>query len=122
MSTRTSFIEGVYDAWNRGEIDAAVEALDPEIECVLPETGMNTGTYRGRDEVRKFLASYLEVFEFFHFEAQRMEEDGDRVAVQMRVRARGRGSGVEVELRPRHLWGFRGDRAVRLEVEAPTSA
>ena len=122
MSARTSFIERVYDAWNRGDIDAAVESLDPEIECVLPETGMNTGTYRGREEVREFLASYLEVFEFFRFEAEQMDEDGDRVAVQMRVRARGRGSGVEVELRPRHLWDFRGESAVRLEVETPRIA
>ena len=122
MIDRRAFVERIYDAWNRGEVDEAVAALDPEIECVLPETGMNTGTYRGRSEVRKFLESYLEVFEFFRLTAEQIEEEGDRVVVQMLVRARGRGSGVEVELRPRHLWDFRGDRAVRLEVEPPRVA
>ena len=109
-------IRSAYEAWNSGDPAAASDVLDPAFEIRLPDTGMNTGTFRGRDGMQRFLASYLEVFEFFRFDLESLEEDGDRVVALVHVTARGRGSGVDVELRPAHVWSFEEDRAVAVEV------
>ena len=113
---RAQAISGAYEAWNRGQPDAASDVLDPAFEIRLPDTGMNTGTFRGRDGMQRFLDSYLEVFEFFRFDLEGLEEAGDRVVALVHVTARGRGSGVEVELRPAHVWSFDGDRAIAVDV------
>jgi ketosteroid isomerase-like protein len=118
MSAREEKLRSIYDAWNRGDTEEALAQLDPAIECKLPDTGMNTGTYRGHEGVRDFLTSYLEVFEFFRIEPQEFAEEGERLTAAVQIRARGRGSGVDVELRPTHVWTFRGTRLVRLEVVA----
>jgi ketosteroid isomerase-like protein len=54
-----------YEALHQGEYTAFFEALDPEIELVLPEGGMNAGTHRGAPWVRQFLEGYFESFENF---------------------------------------------------------
>ena len=113
---RADAIRAAYEAWNRGEPDAVSGVLDPDFEIRLPDTGMNTGTFRGRDGMRSFLASYLEVFEFFRFDLETLEEAGVRVVAHVHVTARGRGSGVDVELRPAHVWTFEGELAVSVEV------
>lgn len=105
-----------YEAWNRGDREALFAALDPEIEWRLPDSGMNTGTYRGHEGVGELIESYLEAFEHFTVEVEQVFEAGDRVVAFVRASARGKASGVDVETRPAHLWTLRAGRAVRMEV------
>ena len=105
-----------YEAWNRGDFEALVAELDPEIEWKLPDEGMNTGTFRGHAGVMGLMESYLDAFEHFTVELERLSAAGDQVVVFVRARARGKASGVEVETRPAHLWTMRGGKAVRMEV------
>jgi ketosteroid isomerase-like protein len=114
--SREQLVREAYEAWNRGDVEATLAALDPEIEWCLPAAGMNTGTFHGHDAVRGFLDSYLEVFEFFRIEPKRISEQGDEVVAHVHIAARGRGSGADVQLRPAHVWTFQGERAIRLEV------
>jgi len=90
--------------------------LDPEIEWRLPDSGMNTGTYRGHQGIRDLLESYLEAFEHFSIELEQSFEAGDQVVVFVRASARGRTSGIDVETRPAHLWTMRAGKALRMEV------
>jgi uncharacterized protein len=109
-----------YEAWNRGDYEAVLALLDPEVEWQFPEGGLNTGTLHGREAVGKFFESFGEAFEELRFEPEEIFESDDRVVAIVRLVARGRGSGVELEVRPAHIWTMRRGRAVRLEVVPET--
>jgi len=105
-----------YEAWNRGDRDAAFESLESEFELQLPEGGMNVGIYKGREGVTKLFENYLEVFDSFQMKPEKFFEVDDRIVVFVRTPARGKGSGVEVEFRPAHVWTMRAGKAARLEI------
>ena len=48
-------LRGAYQAFNRGDIEAAAEPLDAQIEWTEPAEFPGGGTYRGRDEVKHYL-------------------------------------------------------------------
>jgi hypothetical protein len=93
-----------------------MHVLDPQIEFILPEGGINTGRYQGHDGVRTFTDAYLDAFESFHIEVEDVSEKDDTLVAHVRIAARGRGSGAEVEVAPAHVWVFRGDVPVSLQV------
>ena len=98
--SNTSLLLAGYDAWNRGDRDAWLALLDPEIEIetsgVFPDLAPE---YRGRELAAKFWSQMLEPWDEFHIEVERIEEEGDVVAAGIRFRARGEDSGVEVDMR-----------------------
>jgi ketosteroid isomerase-like protein len=98
--SNTSLLLAGYDAWNRGDRDAWLALLDPEIEIetsgVFPDLAAE---YRGHERAAKFWSQMLEPWDEFHIDVERIEEDGDVVAAGIRFRARGEDSGVEVDMR-----------------------
>ncbi len=48
-------LRAAYAAFNRGDIEATVEQLDPQIEWIEPSEFPGGGTYHGRDEVKRYL-------------------------------------------------------------------
>ena len=109
-------VRRVYEAWNEGDFPAFFGAMDPEIELVLPESGMNAGTRRGRRGMRQLMESYVESFEDFQVEPEEFFEAGDQVVAFVRNSGRGRASGIETANRPAHLLTLRGGKILRLEV------
>jgi ketosteroid isomerase-like protein len=108
-------LRGAYEALSRGEIDAALQICDPEIEIQLPEGGINTGTLRGHEAVRAFLEGWIDALESFRFEPEEFFDAGDQVVVVLRVLGRGRSSGLEVDVRPAHLWTMHSGKGVRVQ-------
>ena len=108
-------VRRAYDALRQGEHTAFFAALDPEIELVLPEGGMNAGTRQGAHEVRRFLEGYFESFENFQIVAEEFFETGDRVVAFLHQSGRGRASGVEIETRFAHVLTLRGGKVRRVE-------
>ena len=49
-------LRAAYAAFNRGDMDAAVEPLDAQIEWSEPAEFPGGGTYHGRDGARQYLA------------------------------------------------------------------
>jgi len=49
-------LHAAYAAFNRGDIDAAVEPLDAQIEWSEPAEFPGGGTYQGREGVKQYLA------------------------------------------------------------------
>jgi ketosteroid isomerase-like protein len=98
--SNTELLRAGYDAWNRGDLDAWLELLDPDI--VIRTSGAFPDfapEYRGLEPARKFWRQMLEPWEDFRIEVEQIEEEGDIVAAGIRFVARGRDSGVDVELR-----------------------
>jgi ketosteroid isomerase-like protein len=89
-----------YDAWNRADLDAWLELLDPDI--VIRTSGAFPDfapEYRGLGGAKRFWGQMLEPWKEFRIEVEQMEEEGDIAAAGIRFVARGRDSGVDVELR-----------------------
>ena len=98
--SNTDFLLAGYEAWNRGDREAWLALLDPEIQIktsgAFPDLAPE---YRGHKRAAKFWSQMLEPWEEFHIEVERIEEESDIVAAGIRFRARGSDSGVEVDMR-----------------------
>jgi ketosteroid isomerase-like protein len=83
--------------WNKGDWEAALEDLDPEVEWWT--SGAVPGLeelYRGHDGVRRFWTSWTETWESIRIDTEQVVERGDDVFVYARFKARGR-DGMEVD-------------------------
>jgi uncharacterized protein len=101
-------------AFDRGEYEAALEALDSEVEWQVPP-GVSIGreVYRGRAEVQRGFAEWLAAWDTFRFEAEEILDHGGHVVVGGMQISRGRGSGVEVRLPTFHVFTLRDGKVTR---------
>ena len=78
-----AIVRGAYEAFGRGDIDALIDALDPNIEWITPGPSelATAGTRRGQQQVRQFFDSVGELFDFQRFEPKTFIADGDTVVV-----------------------------------------
>jgi len=105
-----------YEAYNRGDIDAALVELDPEVEWqtyIVP--GPGGGIYRGHDGVRELWSDAKKIFGGFRNEAEEIFDTGDQVVAFVRVEGVGARSGVAVQARIAHLYTFPGGKVLRVE-------
>lgn len=100
-----------YEAFNRGDFDAAVEFLHPEVE-LLRVAGLPPVI--GLDAVRQWAEPDAMVDT--RFEALEFRVNADRVLVRQRSIARGAGSGIELDLLNWVVWTVdESGRITRLE-------
>jgi ketosteroid isomerase-like protein len=91
-----AFKRGI-DASNRGDVEALLEELDPDIEwhsAMHALIGGEETVFRGHDGVRTLFRDVQETFSELHFETVEMHDLGDRVLVIGRTRVRGKTSGA----------------------------
>jgi ketosteroid isomerase-like protein len=86
-------LQGVYEAFNRGDFDTATEIAHPEIEFVRPA---GQPPLRGADALRAWMQP--DAFEEQQMEALEFSVKGNKVLVRQHSTARGAGSGIEVEV------------------------
>jgi uncharacterized protein len=111
MSDVAELLRGAYQAFSRGEFEAVVDLLHPDVEWVPPPSSLDPRPLRGREAVREYLSPNF--FEDQSAEPLEIVEDGNRVLVVARVRARGRGSGIEIDQTVYHLFTIVDGLAVR---------
>ena len=104
-----------YEALNRHDIDAAMEALAEDAEWHESEVLPDTDVYRGREAIRAFLTDFLDSWERFHQTVEEVRQEGDRVLVMIHLEATGRGSAADVDARYAHLWTVSGNRGARVD-------
>jgi uncharacterized protein len=105
---------GGYEAFARGDLDAALELMHPDIEAHDPPEVPDAAIHRGREAVRRDWAQTTEFIEDFSVEVEKYFDAGEELVVYLHYRGRGRGSGVEVEAQMAHIWTFREGKAIRL--------
>lgn len=88
------------EAVNRGDPEAMLEHVHPEVAWETPSVLPDTQTYRGHDGVRAWLETMEDAFEDLRLdpEGDFTELDDVHVLVPVRASGRGRHSGVEVDV------------------------
>jgi uncharacterized protein len=104
-----------YEALNEGDVEAALEALDPDAVWRDSPELPGGGEFRGREEVSRFLTDFLAEWRDFHQRVDDAIREGDRVAVVIHLSATGRASGIEVDTSYAHLWTMRDGNGVRVD-------
>jgi ketosteroid isomerase-like protein len=91
-----------YEAFNRGDYDAAMEIVHPSIEFTR-----EMGTLYGAEAFRAWMRP--EAFEEQQLEPVEFRVNGNRVLVRNHVRARGAGSGIDVDVDAWSVWTLDDD-------------
>ena len=104
-----------YDAWNRGDLDAVLELLDPDLEWeenpdVYP--GLDS-VYRGHEGFLKRQRDAFDIWEWFSVEGREMLDAGEHVVVLLHIAGKGRHSGIEVEKDVYEAFTFRDGKVIR---------
>jgi ketosteroid isomerase-like protein len=91
------------------------QACDPEIEWVEDPRRADRRVYHGHDGVRESWERWLENFDEYGAEVERIVDCGDKVLVVMREEGRGSLSGATISQRNHAVVTFRADKILRYE-------
>jgi ketosteroid isomerase-like protein len=108
-------VRASYEALNRGDVEATLEALDPDAVWRDSPELPGGGEFRGREALRGFLQDFLAEWRDFHQEIEDTVVAGERVALVIHLSAVGRSSGIAVDTRYAHVWTLREGRGVRVD-------
>ena len=108
-------VRATIDAYNRGDLDAALKDAAPEFELDWSRAvGPQRGVYR-LDQIRAFFVDFLEAFESTRVEPDEFVEGGDHVVVPQTGYVRGR-DGIEVTARVTLVWTIRNGAIERVSM------
>ncbi len=108
-------VRRAHNAMTRGDKDAFVREMDPEVEGVSRVMAAEGVTYRGHDGMRRFIDDLRSVFPNFRSEVVRAVEYGGAVVAELRFSGRAAASGLEIEERAWQAVTFRDGKAVWFE-------
>lgn len=103
----------LYDRWAAGDMSEA-SLFDPYVVAVFPDPG--PVPLYGKKALSDYMRSFLQSWEEVRFEASEYQQLGDSFVVRVRRSGTGRSSGMPVEDHAFHVWTFRGERVIRVEV------
>ena len=107
------------DLFNRRDVEAWLEYLDPEVELrwtLFAMLGGGATVFRGHEGVREYLRDLDEAFaEFQIAEISEIRDLGERVLAVGQLRMRGTGSGAEVESPIAYVVEVKSGKATRID-------
>jgi ketosteroid isomerase-like protein len=135
MREHEEALRGIYDAFNRRDIDGLLDGVHAEIEIdetedlayaaallrVLgPRFVVLSGGYRGHEEVRRLFETVWEISDWFKAEPIEFIAAEDGTIVILKLHARTKETGLEGEAVTAHLWNMKDGKGRRLRVYADT--
>ena len=106
-----------FEAADRRDLDAILEALDPAVEwrpAMSVLLGGEATVYRGHEEVREYWRERDQFLAEWRHELSEIRDLGERIVVTGRVRVRGRESGAETESPFGYVVDFKNGKAIRI--------
>ena len=103
-----------YEAYLRGDLEAALAAFDPEVETFdhdIPDAE----AYRGWEGLLRWQADWESSWESWRWDPEEFIDAGARVVAVLRVHATGRESGLDLERVDGAVWTLRDGKCVRLD-------
>jgi uncharacterized protein len=111
-------LRGAYEAFNRGDIDAALQPLDPQIEWTEPVEFPGGGTYHGHDGVKRYLTQSRAAWAEVSSEPERFITAGNRIVVFVHARVRPKGSNQWQDVRLADVYTVRGGKVLEMRAFA----
>jgi ketosteroid isomerase-like protein len=111
-------VRRAYEAWNRGDGDAAIELLDPDVKWSLPPHFPDAETWHGRDRVVDGLREMMASWESLQMDVRELIDDGDRVVARVRFEGRSALTGIDLAGRgvDTQIWTLRDGLAVEVRM------
>ena len=103
----------LYDARNRGDVEAVLVECDPDVEWHPHLATLGGKPIFGREGVREYLASLKQDWESFQHDPEEFLDVGDKVVAFLHVFGRGKSSGAHVDVRVGHVLTFRNGKVLR---------
>lgn len=118
MSENVQNLKAGYEAFARGDLDAAMRDFDDDIRWENPNAQAlpNPGVFEGKDQVREVLAQTPQFWEDFSVSPDEFIDGGDTVVALGHLEGRGRESGREVKVPFVHVWRMSGGKARRVQL------
>jgi ketosteroid isomerase-like protein len=106
-----------FEAVNRGDAAAALEALSEDVDLLVSSSFLDSGTYRGVEGVSGWFLNWFASFEpGYRFELGEVTELGAAVVVVAEHHGSGRSSGIPIEGRTFNAYWVRDGKIVRIEL------
>jgi ketosteroid isomerase-like protein len=113
-----SGLRAAYAAFNRGDIDAAVQILDPGVEWIEPPEFPWGGTYHGVDGAKQYLAQSRAGAAQLISEPEQFIPAGNRIVVFVYARVLPKGSSTWQEVRLADVYTFQNGRVTNMRAFA----
>jgi len=104
-------VRRAYEALADRDWDALFRYAHPEFALVT----QLQGSYRGREDARRFIEDQIGAFQTWTAEPEEYFEGSDRVVAFVRSRAQPRGSSAEIEIKVAAVWTFRDGKVLTIE-------
>jgi ketosteroid isomerase-like protein len=108
-------VKRVIDAFNRRDVDAIFECVDPDLEWfpAMPVTFAG-GAFRGREGIESYVGEIRDAWEEYRVVGEEIRDLDDRVLALSRVEALGVRSGGRVDSAMGQIYDFRGGKISRI--------
>jgi ketosteroid isomerase-like protein len=114
LTNSIAALKGAYAAFNRGDIDGAVEALDANIEWTEPSEFPGGGTYHGREGAKRYLAQSREAWAEVSSQPERFITAGNRIVVFVHARVKPKGGNEWQETNLADVYTVNGGKIVQM--------
>lgn len=111
-------LRDAYSAFNRGDIDAAVEGLDLQIEWIEPAEFPGGGTYHGRDGVKHYLTHSRAAWAEVSSQPERFIVAGNRIVVFVHAKVRPKGTNEWQDVKLADVYTVRDGKIVGMRAFA----
>ena len=113
-----SALRDAYTAFNRGDMDAAVQLLSSDVDWSEPKEFPGGGTYHGRNAAKQYLTQSRAAWGEVNSEPEQFIPAGNRIVVFVHARVRARGSEEWQDVRLADVYTFHNGQAVSMRAFA----
>jgi ketosteroid isomerase-like protein len=110
---RIAVAKRMYDARNRGDVEAVLAECDPDVEWHPHLANLGGKPIFGHAGLREYLASLKQDWQSFHHEPEEFFDLGDKVVAFLHTSARGKSSGIDIDVRVGHVLTFKNEKVLR---------
>jgi ketosteroid isomerase-like protein len=111
-----ALLNSFYEALNAGDVDAALELCDSEVEVYMPPNVVAAVAPRGHRDVGEYLRGWFDSWHVYEPEPEDFVSAGSRVVALVKLRARGKGSRFEIEEPIADVFEFDGGKISKLRL------
>jgi ketosteroid isomerase-like protein len=111
-------LEKAYAAFNRNDIAATVEAMDPNVEWTEPPEFPGGGAYHGHEGVKAYLTQSRAAAAEVISQPEGFIVAGDKIVVFVHARVRAKGSSEWQDVRLADVYTFHNGKAVEMRAFA----